>query len=145
MKTGSLWAQTAWPVPVLQDFPKTEILEANAQVCKKIDRILELRDLVNEELEKLRQNKVIGKSLEAEVEVMVAENSDDAKILREFEKNLPEIFIVSSVKIVEGKFETPSVQASKAEGTRCVRCWRIVKSVNDDGICCRCADAVESK
>ena len=129
----------------LQDFPKTEILEANAQVCKKIDRILELRDLVNEELEKLRQNKVIGKSLEAEVEVMVAENSDDAKILREFEKNLPEIFIVSSVKIVEGKFETPSVQASKAEGTRCVRCWRIVKSVNDDGICCRCADAVESK
>ena len=104
-----------------------------------------MRDLVNEELEKLRKNKVIGKSLEAEVEVMVAEGGDDAEVLREFEKSLPEIFIVSQVKIVEGKFETPSVQAFKAEGTRCVRCWRIVKGVNEDGICPRCADAIENK
>lgn len=129
----------------LQDYPQVDQLLAKAETAAKIDRILKLRDLVNEELEKLRKNKVIGKSLEAEVEVMVAEGGDDAEVLREFEKSLPEIFIVSQVKIVEGKFETPSVQAFKAEGTRCVRCWRIVKSVNEDGICPRCADAIENK
>ena len=125
----------------LQDFPSYENLFADDTV-KKIDRILQLRDIVNEELEKLRQGKVIGKSLEAEVDVMVGSDSEDAKILREFEKNLAEIFIVSNATIIEGKFEIPAVQARKAEGVRCERCWRVVNSVNDDGICQRCAEAI---
>ena len=129
----------------LQDFPSYESLLDSTGVVAKIDRILQLRDSVNEELEKLRQNKVIGKSLEAEVEVMVGEGSEDLSILREFEKSLAEIFIVSDVKIIEGKFETSSVQARKADGVRCVRCWRIVKNVNDDGICSRCDDAISNK
>ncbi|MBO5254512.1 MAG: class I tRNA ligase family protein, partial [Opitutales bacterium] len=129
----------------LQDFPLYETLLDSTGVVEKIDRILQLRDFVNEELEKLRQNKVIGKSLEAEVEVMVREGGEDAKILREFEKSLAEIFIVSDVRIVEGKFETTSVQAHKAEGVRCVRCWRIVKNVNDSGICERCEGAISNK
>ncbi len=127
----------------LQDYPDVEPLLACAPTAAKIDRILQIRDRVNESLEKLRKDKVIGKSLEAEVEIMVSENGDDAKLLREFEKSLAEIFIVSGVSIVEGKFETTSVQASKAEGVRCVRCWRIVKDVNADGICPRCEEAVK--
>lgn len=129
----------------LQSYPDYRALLEDGGVSAKIDRILRLRDLVNEELEKLRQNRVIGKSLEAEVEVMVAAGGEDAKILREFEDKLAEIFIVSGARVVEGSFETPSVQAFKAEGVRCVRCWRIVKSVDADGICPRCADAVNSK
>lgn len=127
----------------LQDYPDVAPLLVCAPTAAKIDRILQIRDRVNESLEKLRKDKVIGKSLEAEVEIMVSENGDDAKLLREFEKSLAEIFIVSGVSIVEGKFETTSVQASKAEGVRCVRCWRIVKEVNADGICPRCEDAVK--
>ncbi len=127
----------------LQDYPDVAPLLVCAPTAAKIDRILQIRDRVNESLEKLRKDKVIGKSLEAEVEIMVFENGDDAKLLREFEKSLAEIFIVSGVSIVEGKFETTSVQASKAEGVRCVRCWRIVKDVNADGICSRCEEAVK--
>lgn len=127
----------------LQDYPDVAPLLVCAPTAAKIDRILQIRDRVNESLEKLRKDKVIGKSLEAEVEIMVSENGDDAKLLREFEKSLAEIFIVSGVSIVEGKFETTSVQASKAEGVRCVRCWRIVKDVNADGICPRCEEAVK--
>jgi predicted amidophosphoribosyltransferase len=65
--------------------------------------------------------------------------------LKEFERSLAEIFIVSDVRIVVGKFETPAVQAHKAEGERCVRCWRVVKSLNDDGICSRCEEAISNK
>ena len=129
----------------LQEYPDYAALLDGGGVSAKIDRILRLRDSVNEELEKLRQNRVIGKSLEAEVEVMVAAGSEDAAILREFEPKLAEIFIVSAARVVEGGFETTSVQAAKAEGVRCVRCWRIVKNVDSDGICPRCAEAVNSK
>jgi len=128
----------------LQSFPELGDEYRDDALAKKMDRIFELRDRVNEELEKLRQNKTIGKSLEAEAEIMVGSSGEDAAILEEFEKSLPEIFIVSSVKIVEGKFETTAVQAHKAEGTRCIRCWRILKDLDDDGVCPRCRAAMAS-
>ncbi len=112
-------------------------------VYSKVERLLEIRDSVNEELEKLRQGKAIGKSLEAEAEIMVPEGSPDAAVLREFEKSLPELFIVSAVRIVEGKFETSAVQVRKAEGERCVRCWRILKDLDGDGVCPRCRAALD--
>ncbi len=115
------------------------------ELAAKFDRIFQIRDRVNEELEKLRQNKTIGKSLEAEVDIMVGSGTSDAALLREFEGALAEVFIVSAVKIVEGKFETLAVQASKAEGTRCARCWRIVGSVDENGVCPRCRDSMLSE
>jgi len=58
---------------------------------------------------------------------------------------LAEIFIVSSVKIVEGKFEDMAVQVRKAEGERCVRCWRVLKDLDEHGVCPRCNEAIASK
>lgn len=104
-----------------------------------MERIFEIRDLVNEELERLRKEKLIGKSLEAEIEIMLNAESDDAKILAEYADKLAELFIVSKVKILEGKFETMSIQASPAEGQKCCRCWRTVDALNEDGLCERCA------
>ena len=112
-------------------------------VYSKFERIFQIRDAVNEELEKLRQDKVIGKSLEAEVEIMVSGESEDFAVLSEFKDKLAELFIVSSVKIVEGRFETIAVQAHKAEGERCVRCWRVLRTLDDDGVCPRCRAALE--
>ncbi len=128
----------------LQDWPEIPPEYKDEAAYGKIERLLSIRDAINEALERLRQDKTIGKSLEAEVEIMVGRGSEDAEILREYEEILPEIFIVSAVKIVEGKFQTLSVQASKAEGERCVRCWRILRSLDGDGLCPRCREAVES-
>ncbi len=126
----------------LQDWPTFGAEFRDSAVEAKIDRILEIRDLVNERLEKIRQDKVIGKSLEAEVEIAVGTDGDDVAILREFADKLAEIFIVSSVKIVEGKFENIAIQVRKAEGERCARCWRIVKNLDEHGVCERCNDAI---
>lgn len=101
-----------------------------------------MRDRVNEELEKLRKDKTIGKSLEAEIEIAVDKSSEDAAVLREYSEKLPEIFIVSAVRIVEGNFENMAVQARKAEGQRCVRCWRILKNLDEHGLCPRCNEAI---
>lgn len=127
----------------LQDWPTIDAKFVDTEACAGIDKILALREKVNEQLEKLRQDKVIGKSLEAEVELMVGENSDETAVLRKYEANLPEIFIVSAVKIVAGKFETPEVSAVKAEGRRCSRCWRILPDLPEDGICLRCKKAMK--
>ncbi len=126
----------------LQSWPKLSAEYKDDAVYAAIERLLEIREKVNEELEKLRQNKTIGKSLEAEIEIMVASGGDDAKILRKYESNLAEIFIVSAVRIVEGKFETLAVQANKAEGERCVRCWRILRDLDENGVCPRCREAM---
>ena len=126
----------------LQDWPNYGAQYDDRAVAEKIDRILEIRDLVNEELEKLRKDKTIGKSLEAEVEIAIDGKSADAAILAEFADKLPEIFIVSSVKVLEGNFENMAVQARKAEGERCVRCWRILGNLDEHGVCPRCNEAI---
>lgn len=128
----------------LQNWPVLGAEYKDETVYADIERLLEMREKVNEELEKLRQNKTIGKSLEAEIEIMVSSDGADAKILRKYESSLAEIFIVSAVKIVEGKFETLAVQANKAEGERCVRCWRILGNLDENGLCPRCREAMSA-
>ncbi|MBO7522043.1 MAG: class I tRNA ligase family protein, partial [Opitutales bacterium] len=127
----------------LQDWCEVSDSWTDEKLYEKFERLLQIRDMVNEELEKLRQDKVIGKSLEAEVEIMVGSESAEAEILREFEDKLAELFIVSEAKIVEGKFETIAIQANKAEGERCVRCWRVLKNLDGQGVCPRCRAALD--
>ena len=128
----------------LQDYPDVSALPYCAETTAQIDELLRLRDKVNEKLEKLRQDKVIGKSLEAEVRIAAPKGGKEAAILNKFAKSLPEIFIVSSVKISETDGDKLEISAVKAEGVRCARCWRTVESVNEDGICPRCAEAVKN-
>ncbi len=126
----------------LQSFPNPSPDWKDDSVYGKVERILSIRERVNEKLESLRKDKVIGKSLEAKVDISVPEGSEDEKILREFESKLPEIFIVSSVSLKSGS--EFSVEAGKAEGRRCSRCWRVLPEVEEGGICKRCASAMES-
>lgn len=128
----------------LQDWVEIKPEYKDEATFNKVERLLQIREKVNEELEKLRQNKTIGKSLEAEVEIMVAEGSEDAAILKECEDILAEIFIVSAARVVEGKFQTLAVQAAKAEGERCVRCWRILHDLDENGLCPRCREATQN-
>lgn len=126
----------------LQDWPKIDAAYRDAEAYKAVEKILALREKVNEKLEKLRQDKTIGKSLEAEVDIQVKAGSEEAEVLRKYAGNLPEIFIVSAVKVAEGDSETPVVNAAKAEGHRCARCWRVLPDLPEDGICPRCKKAM---
>lgn len=126
----------------LQDWPTMTEDYRNTEAYEAVETILSIREKVNEELEKLRQDKTIGKSLEAEIEIAVGTNTPEATILKKYADSLAEIFIVSSVRTTEGAFENISVQASKAEGKRCERCWRILPELDEDGICPRCKTAM---
>ena len=123
----------------LTDFPAKNLID-DAALEAKWDKLLEVRDDVNKALEESRNEKVIGKSLEAAVEIY-SNDSEVVELLNSVD-NLHQLFIVSSVEVKENDgvaYDLATVKVTKAEGYRCERCWNIVEEVNEEGLCPRCA------
>ena len=123
----------------LTDFPAKNLID-DAVLEAKWDKLLEVRDDVNKALEESRNEKVIGKSLEAAVEIY-SNDSEVVELLNSVD-NLHQLFIVSSVEVKENDgvaYDLATVKVTKAEGHRCERCWNIVEEVNEEGLCPRCA------
>jgi isoleucyl-tRNA synthetase len=114
--------------------------------------LLRLRSQVLTQLETLRVNKAIGKSLDASVKLMAAEGSQEAMLLSRYEASLPEFLNVSQVMLqFVGETKEEEFLLSEvgvAEGAKCERCWRVVPDVGADDrwpeVCCRCAEALEA-
>jgi isoleucyl-tRNA synthetase len=93
------------------------------------DELRALRATVNEAIEPLRREKVVGSSLAAEVTVPAAAPEAD----------LAELFITASVTRGQGDM----VSVAPTEMHKCGRCWRHLPEVSDDGaLCGRCEDVV---
>lgn len=114
---------------------------------QKWDRLHAVRDDVNKALEKARNDKRIGKSLEAAVTLSCT--GELYGFLKGQEK-LAEIFIVSGVRVEEGgqgaftgDVEGLSITVERAGGGKCERCWMYSTSVGEDAehpsLCSRCA------
>ncbi|MCI9332239.1 MAG: isoleucine--tRNA ligase [Oscillibacter sp.] len=104
--------------------------------------IEDLRDKVNAALEAARNEKTIGKSLEAAVTLTVPEAE---KWLAET-PGLADLLIVSQVTVNTGS--QTAVDVRKAEGGKCERCWKVLSSVGSDPdhptLCPRCSSAVKN-
>jgi isoleucyl-tRNA synthetase len=109
-------------------------------------RLSEVRNTVNVALEDKRQQKVITSNLSARVGLSTA--GALSQLLGEYRDELPTLFGVSQVTLdaaVTEAAEEPGgarVVVERADGVRCDRCWRYVPTVNAEGICDRCADAL---
>lgn len=113
----------------------------------KWDKIHAIRDDVLVALEKKRNEKVIGKSLEAKVVLYTKDDLSD--IISELDK----AFIVSQVEIGEGEGEFSgsvdglTITVEKATGEKCARCWTYSDTVGKDekhsDLCARCACVVD--
>ena len=101
-------------------------------------RLRELRRQVTEAIEPLRREKIVGSSLEADVQV-----PDLEAVLRDHQVDdslLAELCITASTKAVAG-VTAPVV--TKTTNHKCGRCWRHLPEVVDDGLLCgRCQDVV---
>ncbi|WP_298284009.1 class I tRNA ligase family protein, partial [Novosphingobium sp.] len=88
-----------------------------------------LRQTVNEAIEPLRREKVLGSGLEAVV--TVPESAPEA--------DLAELFITATVKRGQGS----EVTVERSTDHKCGRCWRLLPEVTEDGdLCARCDDVV---
>lgn len=73
--------------------------ESDIVTHEELDVLWSLRDMVLVELETLRQNKLIGKSLDASVTLTGTSNSSLIKLLLKYKEDFREMLNVSSFKI----------------------------------------------
>ena len=115
----------------LQAFPKIPARWENQQLFEKWEKFKVVRKVVNAAIEIKRSSKDIGSSLEANVLVYL--NKDYLKIVKDFD--LPESFITSKAEAKElnsdnnlfklDEVKDVKVLVKKAEGEKCLRCWKI--------------------
>jgi isoleucyl-tRNA synthetase len=149
----------------LADFPERVEALADASLLDRWGRLIRIRDAVNAEIERLRQRKVVGTSLEARLTLTASGTTAD--LLERYREDLPMIFITSQVTLRRaagassadpggdatdepGRHLEPGgdvvVEVARAEGVKCPRCWRYVTSVSSrgdrEGLCDRCVGAL---
>ena len=131
-------------------FHRATIL-ADEEFIAKWDKIHEIRTDVQKALELARNEKVIGKPLEAKV--VLHADGDLADFLNAEIEALPEIFITSAVEVadgegaVKGEVAGLSVTIAKADGEKCERCWKFSDTVGQDAehptLCAHCAQTMK--
>ncbi len=110
----------------LLEWPELPVVEAD---MAQWDALRALRTSVNEAIEPLRREKVLGSGLEAKVTVPA-----DAP---EAEGGLAELFI--SATVARGQ----ELSVTRTDDHKCGRCWRHLPEVTEDGaLCGRCESVV---
>jgi isoleucyl-tRNA synthetase len=136
----------------LQDWPVVPSSWSLPQADAGIALLIKMRAKVNEAIEPLRAAGRIGKSLDAAVTLRVAGGDPLRPVLETHLAALPEIFIVSEVKLGSpqdpaGTFTVDVGPCSESGLSRCPRCWRWVPALEHaplGEICPRCAETLKS-
>ncbi len=117
----------------LEDMP--EVFKSFDQdLLSAFDIFQEVREVVLKKLEDAREQKIIGKSLQAKVSLVVTQKQMDA--ISKLSMKIHQVLIVSKVELSVGNELQVSVYL--AEGITCERCWNIVDHVHEHGECDRC-------
>ncbi|HME88210.1 MAG TPA: isoleucine--tRNA ligase [Chthoniobacterales bacterium] len=122
----------------LEELPK--IQDRSQEASEQVAELLKLRGVIGQAIEKARQEKLIGNSLEAAV--VLRSNSDvTSKISKE---ELEEFFILSDLTLEQAK--EPSATVIKTSHQKCARCWRhrayVGKSKTHPDLCDRCEKVI---
>ena len=133
--------------PLFNDIPQPDYIGADKAFMEKWELIHKVRVDVQKALELARNEKKIGKSLEAHIVLGASGSLYD--FLSEMQQALPEIFITSGVSVTNeaqpfaGDVEGLSVGVEPARGEKCERCWKYSETVGSDKehpeLCARCA------
>jgi isoleucyl-tRNA synthetase len=122
----------------LQEFPQRQ--GRGREASDQVDELLRLRGVIGQTVERARQDKLIGNTLEAAV-VLHSDSDVTAKVSKE---GLEEFFIVSDLTIHQAKEASASV--TKTSYKKCARCWRhrptVGASKAHPDLCDRCESVV---
>ena len=126
------------------------------ELVNKWKLIRKVRRIVNTALENVRNQKLIGSSLETEIYIYVEDHN-----LRKILKNIKmkKILMVSKFKFLDNTYDkTPEalyetnikeenifIQIKKTNFLKCIRCWQYVEEVTpEEELCLRCKKALAS-
>ena len=107
-------------------------------------RLFGVREKALPALEKARQDKLIGKALEAKIELSLP--PEDYQAALSHEEALRELLNISGLALKEAP--ALAVGIGRAEGVKCERCWHWETTVGAQSdhptLCARCAEAVQA-
>ena len=126
----------------LQGFATASESWADPALAAKWEGVRSLRGEMTTVLEEARRSNLIGSSLQARLDLTLP--ASQAALLPD--ADWADIAIVSGVAITAG--EAVAIQAPRAPGEKCARCWRVLEEVGSVAahptLCLRCTDAVDS-
>lgn len=130
----------------LCDMPQATIYPNAAALLEKYVGFMSLRDDVLKALETARNEKVIGKSMVANVEMVPTDAVK--KLMGTLNVNFAQVFIVSNFKVVDAledgqEYQSGKIKVSLATGVTCSRCWQVVDHIDEDELCDRCHKIVK--
>ncbi|SKB02434.1 Isoleucyl-tRNA synthetase [Prosthecobacter debontii] len=127
----------------LQLFPAPAAAFAPGDACVAVDQLVQARAVIQQSIEKARQEKKIGSNLEATVSLTLPEKGFDHSVFSDL-GTLQEFFILSELKITRGTELAASVGV--CSNPKCARCWKLLPDVGSVAehptLCGRCAEAV---
>jgi isoleucyl-tRNA synthetase len=125
--SASIFTQTYWDLPA-----------PDAPLLAKWQRIREIRDVANKEIEAVRAAGQLGSSLQAEITLGV--NAADMALLESLGADLKFVTITSRATLAQAA--ELAVQVTPSSGTKCERCWHYRADVGQDlahpALCARC-------
>ncbi|MBQ7026002.1 MAG: class I tRNA ligase family protein, partial [Peptococcaceae bacterium] len=138
----------------LSGWPQVNPEAINDALDAKWDNILAVRGEVTKKLEEKRAAKEIGKALDAQV--MLYAEGEVYELLTQMADQLATIFIVSQVSVkplseapadayVSESVKGLAVEIAQAAGAICERCWIHSETLDENGLCPRCARVMAAK
>ena len=143
----------------LAEFPEVETFANQEELLDMWNAFMNFRDDVLKALEVARNEKLIGKSMEAKVTVYP--NEQVRALLTALNANLPQLLIISpdfftvseegpaSAPEAAQKFEDVAILVERAEGHVCDRCRQVKAKLSDhehlEHVCEHCAEVIESE
>lgn len=137
--------------PQLTDIPEQRVIESFKGLEDKWNHFMAIRDDVLKALEEARNEKVIGKSLEAKI-TLIPKDHNTSEVLASIE-HLHQFLIVSEADVVKHNenataYKFVDVLVEKHPAEKCERCWVASDTVGQNEkhptLCSRCADVVEN-
>ncbi|PEZ10229.1 isoleucine--tRNA ligase [Bacillus sp. AFS018417] len=138
----------------LTDMPEAMEVEGAEELKVKWDAFMTLRDDVLKALEVARNEKVIGKSLNASITLFPT--AEMKQMLESISEDLKQLFIVSEYKLGgtmeeapadAPKYEHTAVVVAQATGETCERCWVVSETIGSNAdhptLCERCGEVVK--
>lgn len=129
----------------LNQMPEKSGITFTDEYISKWEFIYNVRETVNKLLEEKRNEKTIGKSLEAKI-IAYCNEPTYAKCCSMAEQ-LKEVLIVSDFAVEKTDSDELKFEVVKAEGEKCDRCWCYSTTVGQNAehptLCARCANSVK--
>jgi isoleucyl-tRNA synthetase len=141
------WEAAGHPDSVhLEDFPAPDPAFATPTATPLIESLLQAREIIQREVEKLRQSKRVGSNNEAAVTLHVPADHPLAALQKD-PATVAEFLILSDLSLVTAPPGSPlRAEAAPSSLARCERCWRHLPDVgthaHHPALCRRCTDVI---